>query len=202
LGWIFSHRKNKSIFGYHLVVLAWTNGEITIPITWRVYKKGGTTKPDIGYELIRFAYYQLGIRPKAYLFDSLYASAKILKFLNSRNQIFHTQVPKNRILDDKQLKYHNKGRPRWKEIGRIKGGLEVQVIKNLKKYFITNDIGILRKEQLSTYSIRWRIEEIFRFIKSELGFEKCECRSLRSQNNHFGLCFVLFGILQVISKKT
>lgn len=71
-----------------------------------------------------------------------------------------------------------------------------------KKYFITNDLEIDGKKQRTIYKDRWKIEEVFRFVKQELGLGKCECRSLRKQNNHFGVCFLLYSVLQNISLKT
>ncbi len=32
LGWLYSHQKNKYIFGLHIVVICWTNEKITIPL--------------------------------------------------------------------------------------------------------------------------------------------------------------------------
>src|SRR5947208_17105961 len=39
LGWLWSHRKNKYIFGLYIVVIVWTNETITIPLAWKIYKK-------------------------------------------------------------------------------------------------------------------------------------------------------------------
>lgn len=55
---------------------------------------------------------------------------------------------------------------------------------------------------MATYKIRWKIEEIFRFVKQELGFERCQTRSLQGQNNHFGICFLLYAQLQDMAAKT
>jgi len=203
LSWVFSHRKNKHIFGYHIVAVVWTNGTITIPLGWKVYnKRNGKTKIDLALELIVYCTGALKIKPKAWLFDSLYASEKILKFLNRSDLLFYCQIPKNRLFNHQQLKYHNKGRPYWTECGYIKGKLYVQIVKNRRKYFLTNNIGITRKEQLGTYKIRWKIEEVFRFVKQELGFERCQCRSLTAQNNHFGVCFFLYATLQDTAENT
>lgn len=50
LSWIFSHRKNKHIFGLHIVVICWTNKTITIPLAWKIYQKGsGKTKIDLSH---------------------------------------------------------------------------------------------------------------------------------------------------------
>lgn len=202
LGWIFSHRKNKYIFGYHLVVVVWTNEKVTIPIALKLYKKGGKTKLDLALELIIYCTCVLNIKPKAWLFDSLYSSEKILSFLNKRDLTFHTQIKKNRLLDHRQVKHYEKGRPYWTKTGYLKGKIKVQLVKNRRKYYITNDLSIPRKKQLDTYKIRWKIEEVFRFVKQELGFERCQSQNLQAQINHFTICFVLFAILQDIAEKT
>jgi putative transposase len=203
LSWLFSHRKNKYIFGYHLVVIAWTNNIITIPLAWKIYRKdSGKTKIDLALELIQYCMLSLNIQPKAWLFDSFYSAENILDFLNKNKQKFYSQLPKNRLLDFKHLKEINSGRPYWTKVGLIKGKIKVQVVKNRRKYYVTNDIGIPRQEQLATYKIRWKIEEIFRFVKQSLGFERCQSQSLTAQHNHFGTCFLIYGILQDTTGKT
>jgi hypothetical protein len=203
LGWIYSNRKKKYIFGYHIVVAVWTNDKLTIPLGWKIYKKGGEeTKLDLAKKLIDYTLWNLNISPKAFLFDSFYASEMILKHLINNNQNFISQVDKKRNLNKKSVKTINMGRPYWKETGYLTGNIHVQVVKNRRKYFITNKIGITREEQLKTYKIRWNIEEVFRFTKQSLGFERCQSTSLHAQNTHFGVCFLLYGLLQDIAEKT
>lgn len=203
LGWIFSHRKNKYIFGLHIVVVCWTNQQVTIPLAWKIYKKdSGITKIDLAMELICYCLFRLRIQPKAWLFDSFYASEKLLKYLIKHNQYFYSQLPKNRKLNEITLSQTNNGRPYWQETGVIRGGIMVQVVKNRRKYYVTNEIGVTREAQLQTYKIRWKIEEVFRFVKQELGFERCQSQSLVGQNTHFGTCFYLYATLQDIAEKT
>lgn len=203
LSWIFSNRKKKYIFGLHLVVMVWTNGAITLPLAWKIYQKGsGKTKIDLTRELISYALFTLNIHPKAFLFDAFYAAEKLLKFLVIHNQIFYSQLPKNRMFDHIPLARHNKGRPYWIKTGVIKGKIRVQIVKNRKKYYITNKRGVARKEHLATYKLRWKIEEVFRFTKHELGLEQCQSHSLQGQQNHFGICFYLYAQLQDTAQKT
>ena len=203
LGWLWSHRQNKYIFGLQLVVVCWTNGKVTIPVAWKIYQKdSGKTKITLAQELIRYCLFTLRIKPKAWLFDSFYASEALLKYLINHDQLFFSQLPKNRKFNQLSLSEMNKGRPYWQETGVIKGGIRVQVVKNRRKYYVTNSIGLERTEQLKTYKIRWQIEEVFRFVKHELGFEKCQSTSLVGQNTHFGTCFYLYATLQDIAEKT
>lgn len=203
LSWIFSNRKKKYIFGLHLVVIAWTNGVITLPLSWKIYQKdSGKTKIDLAMELISYAICTLSIHPKAVLFDSFYAAEKLLKLLLHHDQTFYSQLPKNRTFDHEALSTHNKGRPYWTKTGTIKGNIQVQIVKNRRKYYITNAIGVARKEHLAAYKMRWKIEEIFRFTKKELGLEKCQAISLQGQHNHFAVCFYLYARLQDTAEKT
>lgn len=203
LGWIFSNRKKKYIFGYHIVTAAWTNEKITIPLSWKIYKKGGEeTKLDLAIKLIDYCLWNLNIKPKAFLFDSFYASEKLLKHLLERDQNFVSQVHKNRKLDNLEVRHIEMGRPFWTKIGLLTGNIKVQAVKNKRKYFVTNMISIKREDQLKTYKVRWNIEEVFRFTKKELGFENCQSTSLYAQNTHFGVCFLLYGLLQDIAEKT
>jgi len=124
------------------------------------------------------------------------------QFLISHKQRFYAQLPKNRLFKHQQLHTLNNGRPYWSEVGVIRGGILVQVVRNRKKYYLTNNLGIKREQQLRTYKLRWKIEEVFRFVKSELGLERCQSRSLRGQSNHIGTCFFLYAVLQDIAVKT
>lgn len=203
LSWIFSHRKNKYIFGFHIVVMVWTNEKITLPLAWKIYsKRNGKTKIDLALELIDYCLNKLKLKPKAFLFDSFYAAEPLLKYLIKHKQYFYSQLPKGRLFNKKLLRDTNNGRPYWQETGVIKGSIKVQVVRNRKKYYVTNELGIGRKEQLMTYKKRWKIEEVFRFVKQELGFERCHSQSLQGQNNHFGTCFYLYALLQDIAEKT
>lgn len=203
LSWIFSNRKKKYIFGLHLVVIVWTNEILTIPLAWKIYQPGsGVTKIDLAIQLINYCLFILGLKPKAILFDAFYAAEKMLKFLVIHEQTFYSQLPKNRKFDHEPLARHNKGRPYWLKVGTIKGNIRVQIVKNRRKYYITNAIGVARKKQLSTYKLRWKIEEVFRFVKHELGLEKCQSTTLIGQQNHFGACFYLYAKLQDTAQKT
>jgi putative transposase len=193
LSWIYSNRKGKHIFGFHLVAAVWTNEEVTIPLGWKIYKKGGDeTKLDLALKLIKYCLWNLNIQPKTFLFDSFYASEKLLKYLINHDQNFVTQLHR----------HINMGRPYWTKKGYLTGNICVQVVKNRRKYYSTNMTNITREEQLKLYKVRWKIEEVFRFSKKELGFEKCQAVSLTGQNTHFGVCFLLYGLLQDIAEKT
>jgi len=204
LAWVFDSKIGKSILGLNLVIIAWSNGEITIPLAIRVYqKKQKKSKIDLAIELIEYAK-SLGIKPKYITFDSWYAATRLLQNVIECEWIFVTQIKKNRKLDGVPLKkvFPN---PYWMSQGSIAGGIKISVVRNGKKYFATNDLTLSKKEILSLYKGRWLVETVFRMLHSELGLDECQARKLDSQTAHFHLCLLAYSVLEkekFVQKKT
>ena len=55
LSWIFCSKEGRSVLGLNIVVLAWSNGEITIPLAIKLWKKGGKSKYALALDLLRYA---------------------------------------------------------------------------------------------------------------------------------------------------
>lgn len=92
LSWVFDSKINKCILGLSLVMIAWSNSRITIPLAIRVYQKSnGKTKIDLALELIEYAQ-NLGFKPDYVSFDSWYAADRLLKKINNLSWTFITQI--------------------------------------------------------------------------------------------------------------
>jgi len=194
--WIFCSKKNKKILGLNIVVLAWSNGTVTIPIAFKIWKKKSKkSKYDLALELLSYARNFLQLKPKYVTFDSWYSSKKILKRLNYYKWTFVSQIKKNRKFNGTQLKLYKKN-PYWMEQGHILGDIKILVVRNGKKYFITNDLDLSKKEILSLYRTRWSIENMFRMLYDKLGLEECQSISLHSQSAHIHLCLMSFVLLE------
>lgn len=202
LHWVFCSKKNKSVFGLNIVVLCWSNGTLTIPLAFNIWKEGNKkTKIDLALELLSYARNFLRLQPKYVTFDCFYSAKKILKRLIKYHWIFYTQVKKNRKLNGTQVKLFKKN-PYWMEVGIIDGNIEVVIVRNGKKYFATNDFTSSKKEILARYKTRWTIETMFRMLYDKLGFEECESRSLQSQEAHMTLCLMSFILLEKEKQRT
>jgi hypothetical protein len=204
IAWVYDSVVGRSILGIHLVMLAWSNGNVTIPLALRVYqKKNGKTKIDLAVELLEYAK-KLKLKPKYVTFDSWYTAAAVFKTIVDCKWIFVTQLKKNRKLDGIPVRelYRN---PYWMKTGKLVGGLDVLVVRNGKKYFATNDLALSKKELLSRYRGRWKIETVFRALHDKLGLDECQARKLESQTAHFHLCLMAYVALEnerFIQKKT
>lgn len=195
LTWVFDSKISKSILGLNIVLMAWSNGKIIIPLMIKVYRKTNKkTKIDLAMELIDYAFF-LSIKPKYVTFDSWYAANKLLKKIIKYKWVFVTQIKKNRKVNDMPIKEMHRY-PYWIDQGKLSSGIKISVVKNGKKYFIANDLTLTKKEILSFYKGRWLVETIFRILHFKLGIDKCESRSLHSQITHFHFCLLAYMILE------
>ncbi len=70
ISWVYCSKKGRPILGLSVVVLAWSNGKITVPLAIRIWKKrSGKSKYDLALELLSYARNILRIKPKYVTFD-------------------------------------------------------------------------------------------------------------------------------------
>ena len=50
--WVWSNKERKVLFGVSVVLLVWTDGQIRIPLAFRVWHNGSTSKYDLALELL------------------------------------------------------------------------------------------------------------------------------------------------------
>jgi hypothetical protein len=178
--------------GINIVVLAWSNGSITIPLAIKIWKKGGQSKYDLTLTLLSYAKNILKIKPKYVAFDSWYSSKKILQVMQKYGWTFYTQIKKNRKFNGAQVKWNHKN-PYWIEAGTIDNNFKVLAVRHGKKYFITNNLSASKQTILANYKSRWNIETMFRTLYSQLGLEECQSRSTQTRNRthtslFYGFC--------------
>lgn len=195
LAWVFDSKIGKSILGLNIVVLVWSNGKITIPLSLKIYKpRSDKTKIDLAVELLKYAKF-LKIKPKFVVFDSWYSADKLLRTIISYRWHFITRLKSNRLLNGIPLKKIQRN-PYWIMEGKIKGELKVIVVKHGKRYFAASNLKSSKKEILDAYRDRWAIETIFRVLHSKLGIDQCSARKLTSQSAHFHLCLMTYIALE------
>lgn len=195
LAWVFDSKIGKSILGLNIVVLVWSNGKITVPLSLKIYTAhSDKTKIDLAIELLEYAKF-LKITPKYVVFDAWYAADKFLKAVREKRWHFVARIKSNRLLNGVPLKEIQKN-PYWIIEGKIKGGLKVIIVRHGKRYFATSNLNLTKKEILAAYCDRWVIETVFRVLHSKLGLNQCEARKLTSQTAHFHLCLMAYIMLE------
>lgn len=191
----YSSCLDKVVYGYHIVLLAWTNGFITLPLSFRFYQKGKKSKVALASELLKEAKTFWKINPIAVLFDSWYGATKLLDQIHSYKWFFYCQIKKNRVInacavaDDLVTNGESL-------TGPLTGSVLGLVLRYGDKFFVTNNLLSSDERIIQSYRLRWKIEEIFRFLKSELHLEECQARSITAQQTHLVSCMIACLLVQ------
>ena len=191
----YSSCLDRVVYGYHIVLLAWTNGFITIPLSFRFYRKGGRSKVALASELLKEAKNFWRIKPLAVLFDSWYGATKLLDQIESYQWFFYSQIKKNRVINAAAVEDDLVDNGDFLT-GPITGGVLGFILRYGDKFFATNNLLASNEKIIHSYRLRWKIEEIFRFLKSELHLEECQARSVTAQQTHLVGCMIAFLLLQ------
>src|SRR5215510_3991721 len=204
--WVWSNKDRKVLFGVSVVLLVWTDGQMRIPLAFRVWHKGGASKYDLALELLSYARNRLRCKPAFVLFDSWYPSKQLLKRIRDYGWYFVCQLKKNRRFEGRPLVCYLQ-QPYWQATGYLSGDIKVFVVRYRRKYYATNRLSLTAKEVRTLYRKRQEVEEVIRVLKSYLSLEACQAGYRRSseakprgregaQEHHIALCLVAYLIVE------
>jgi len=203
--------------GLSIVVVAWSNGQITIPIKfgWLFHKdisgESYKTKSTVAKELLLFCLKHVYFRHL--LIDGHYTTKALLRFLDKRNIKFVGKFARNRNIESANgivasvqnhplLKLLRNSRSRKTKASFDGMKFYMSSHKRKKKngeysniYLISN-MDLPPKEYLSLYGKRWEIETMFRTMKQSLGLAQCHSRKIERQELHIYAVFLSFAFLQ------
>jgi putative transposase len=205
-GWVWSSKRKKVVYGVSVVMLVWSDGQIRIPLGFRVWRKGGPSKFELALELLSYARNGLHCKPQFVLFDSWYPSKALLKRIGDYGWYFVCQLKKNRRFEGIALhKYLHQ--PYWQARGFLSGKIKVRVVRHRRKYYATNRLSLTALEVRQLYRLRQEVEEVIRIVKSQLNLEGCQAGYTRptekkihsqsqTQTHHIALCLVAYLIVE------
>jgi putative transposase len=192
---VWSSTAGSVRLGMQVVLLVWTEGKRKIPISMRLWQKGGKSKVEFAAETIREAA-DRGLCPKYVLFDSWYTSRSILNLLDELGWKYVARIKSNRLLDSERLS------KKWRHrFGQANGHLkrvtaEVRIIKDGKRYWATNDLSLSPARIKRHYRNRQQIEERFMLLKQEFGWGGSSVRKARVQTGHLHLGLMVLCLTQ------
>jgi putative transposase len=195
LAWVFSSQERRPVYGFSLVLLVWTDGQLRIPLGLRLWHRGGPSKYVLALELLSYARNRLRCRPEYVLFDAWYPSKALLKRIRDYGWYFVCRLKKNRRFNGQPLRAFRR-HPYWAERGWLAGGVKVLVVRYGTKYFATNRLTLPAVEVRRLYRIRAQVEEVIRVCKDQLGLTGCQARSARAQLHHMACCLTAFCVLE------
>lgn len=181
--------------GITVVLLIWTDGVYRIPVSIRVWKQGGKTKPELAFEIISKVRNKLKYKPKYITFDSHYATKPILKLLDGYGWIYVTNIPRSRTINETQVYSLLRG-GYMQTCGKAWYGGKVRVFRNKDRFYICNRLSYDRQKVMAMWKSRTVIEEVFRILKQACGFVGCQMRNDKAYENHFNFCLINFLVLE------
>ena len=219
---IFNSAMGRPERGLCIVVLAWSNGLITIPVKFQWYYPKVITgehykkKSMIALEMI------LSIKDKInydfLLADGHFSTIEHLQLLKKHNIKFLMKIARNRNVETKtsgkmqlqkqpslKLLRNSRTSKVFASIGESPFYFSCNKRKNKKNEYSTvylvSNMNIKAKDYLKLYEGRWCIEVMFRTMKQYLGLQDCQSRSVEKQEKHFEAVFIAYAILQNIKCK-
>lgn len=215
IAWIYDavHGYQK---GFSIVVIAWRNSFITIPIGFKCwYSKEAAgdlycTKISLAKMLIEE--YCNKIPFHCLIMDGLYFSGEMIEFLQKLNIPFEMRAGVNRTIKTSNIKEKLKKHPELKILRNERSktvfahwnGFELYFTAHKRKdksneysiVYLVSNINTTAKKHIQIYDRRWKIETIFRFMKQNLGMAQCSARSIEKQQMHLYAVFYAYTVLQ------
>jgi len=187
----YSSCLKQVVYGYHVVVVCWTNETITIPLCWKIWRQGGPTKVTLAKQLLVKINDDWKINPEYVLFDSWYAATKLLNQIHRFHWLFICRIKKNRVINCCPIN-QDLIKDSDSLIGPITGLFKGRILRHEGKYFLSNLVEITNEVMITTYGMRWKIEEVFRFLKNQVHLQECQARSRAAQQTHLGCCILAY----------
>lgn len=185
--------------GYEVVLLLWlVPGLGRFPVGFGLSHKGTQTPCEValcGVSLLRNRH---GLRPKAFLADGGFAKDNMLKRLTDYGWGFVIRDKNTRTVNGIQAK-RLIPRGYGEAEGFLKNGVKVKVARDRKHFLLCNRMMLERQAIQALYRLRWKIEEVFRLLKSKLDLGGCQQHSMRSQGVFVSACLLLFSHLEIVS---
>lgn len=184
--------------GVSIVLLVWTNGEVRIPLRFRL-QMNGEKHTESALNLMSWFRNKISKRINYITFDAGFSSEKILKRIEDYGWCFVTRIPKTRKFNNKQAKKAHRG-GYYTKVGYV-SGIKVKVVRRESKFYISNRLGLLAKKIESIYSDRSIIEEVFRILKQECHWSRCQLREYRDYENYYTVGIMSFICLEYMRIK-
>jgi hypothetical protein len=204
--WVWSTKDKQGIFGVSVVLLVWTDGQVRIPVSYRVWHQGGPSKYALALALLSEARNRLQCKPQWVLCDAWDPSKALRKRLRDSGWSFVCQLKKPRRFDGQPLP-RSLQQPYGQAVGFLAGDMKVLVGKYRRKDSATNQRSLTAKEVRQHDNIRHAVEEGIRTGKSQRGLAACQAGYRRRgtettrpqprvQEHHVALCLVAYLIVE------
>jgi hypothetical protein len=183
--------------GFKTVLFLYKMKTKTIPFGFALIYKGSKKQEELVLNACSTLRNTYKFKPEMVLADAGFSTQETMKRLNNYGWGFTFKGKRTYSLDKKQIK---KQIPRGygSKIGRLKNGVKVKTVRRSNRVFITNRVSLTSEAILAYYGERWKIEEVFRALKSCIGLNRCQQHSITAQSIYIFGCLTAYSILETI----
>lgn len=185
--------------GYEIVLLLWiVPGFGRFPLGFALSHKGTDSPAELVLQGMGLLRNRHDLRPKAILADGAFSTDGMLKRLTDYGWVFVMQGRNNRLVSGLAVK-RLIPRGYGEAEGFLKNGVKLKVVRDRKHFLFCNRMLLERHVIQALYRLRWKIEEVFRVLKSGIGLGGCQQHSMRAQGIFVSACLLLFSHLEIVS---
>ena len=226
-GWTYSFAKKRKVYGLHVVVLLWCDGDggFRIPVAFRLWRPKRSCAPGAYRTKLKLAEIMLkevlgsGLKARYMVFDTHYSAGWFTKLVTRMGLVWvGTLHPRTivywrgqrcsvgKLAGALPLKWRKRLGVRAATVRLYApkyGSLRLVVTRNRHgnhEYIVTNDSGADLTSVVKRKMSRWSIETLFRDTKQYAGLEACQCRVDRAMVRHVSFVFLTFVVLQLMRR--
>ena len=220
LTFVFNVLTFQQTKGLTVVVVAWSNGIITIPVRVRWFfskevsgPKHYQKKSEVAAALILELSTKIPFNEV--VFDCHYSTAELMKTISRKNVCFIGKIPRNRVITTPdgvkaQLQNHPSLKlyknERSKKVTAFFQGLSLFFSVHKKRNKLGNWTLIYHVSNVDKpaniyhkiYEYRWKIEMVFRTSKQKLGLAECQSTKIKNQSAHVLNVLACYALLEDI----
>ena len=181
--------------GYKILLFLWQTDNHRIPIGFALWHKESPSLNDLALQGLGILRNTFKLKPKVVLADGFYSADKVVKRLTDYGWPLLERWRCNRKLDGLKIKQQiPRGFGDYQ--GYLQNGCKVKIFRRRNRFYITNRMLLSMQDAVKLYKKRWTIEETFKILKSQIGLNRCQQHSLKSQEIFLFLCLIAFSYLE------
>jgi len=185
--------------GYEVLLFLWVVPGIgRFPLGFALSHKGTDSPAELALQGMGILRNRHDLRPNAVLADGAFSTDDMLKRLTDYGWTFVMRGRNNRSVSGSAVK-RLIPRGYGETEGFLKNGVKLKIVRNRKHFLFCNRMMLERQAIQALYRLRWKIEEVFRVLKTGLGLGGCQQHSMRAQGIFVSACLLLFSCLEIVS---
>jgi len=184
--------------GYKIVLFLWEWNGGRIPLGFALWHRETQSLNELALKGIGCLRNQYKLKPEIVLADGAYGVDKLFKRITDYGWPCVMRFRRNRKLSGYGIRQHIP-RGYGESEGLLENGVKLKVIRRKDRFYASNRLLWNVKKVLLAYRRRWKVEEVFRGLKTGIGLNGCQQHSIKAQAIYLIVCMLLFASVELDS---